>query len=105
MVDIHDDFDAWRKGQEIRSQSPKTIIIALKPDIKTLIEEGHSLKALWRYFTDRKKLSCSYEAFLRNVKKYIIQESLSGKNEQGKKSEVLKDFRNFNPKPDKEDLI
>jgi hypothetical protein len=107
MVDTQEDFDTWRKEKKVRSQSPRAIIIALKPDIKALIEAGHSRKSIWRYFTDREKLTCTYETFLRNVKTHILDESSlvkDGKEKTGK-NEALKNFTQFDPTPNEKDLI
>ena len=72
MVDIYDDFQTWKKGQKRLRQNPKPMILALKPEIERLIKEGNSVKTIWEYFTEREEITCSYEAFVRNVKKHIL---------------------------------
>lgn len=50
-------------------------ILAAKNDIRAAIEAGFVPKDIWADMLDNQRLHCSYDTFLRLVKKFVMPES------------------------------
>ncbi len=71
-----------------------SIFLALRDQIRAAIESGWSVKDVWQLLSDEKKLTVSYQVFLRMVKKHtnykeIKRGARTGKQITGNKTVPL----------------
>jgi CRISPR/Cas system-associated endonuclease Cas3-HD len=107
-----------RIGERVRKTSPcaphanRAIVLALRRDIRTALEDGWSVLAIYQTLHDEGKVSFSYQAFRRHVNRIIVNSAESRHGYSGITKTTRKSSQgtsgtgfNFNPKANKEDLI
>ena len=134
MGKFTDGLEKWAKErdkrQKKRRQDASAVeFLAVKKDVTEAIEAGYSLKTIWEYLKEGKKIRFTYETFRRHIKRFIKsapkdQATLAAKNEADDKRDAStpKADKNepeekekpqlpgtggfkFDAKPNKEDLI
>lgn len=125
MVKFTDELEQWvqereKKYKKKRQDKFAVEFLAVKKNIIEAIDAGYSLKTIWEYLKESRKVTSTYETFRRHVKRFIKLESknykiLAAKNEvltanleteEQKKPQLqgIGGFK-FDAKPNKEDLI
>lgn len=114
MGKFTDGLEKWvqerDKRQKKRRQDASAVeFLAVKKDVTDAIEAGYSLKTIWEYLKEGKKIRSTYETFRRHVKRFIKavpkdQPTLAAKNEADASPATNKqpdDKRDATPKADK----
>ena len=91
MGKFTDGLEKWAKErdklQKKRRQDASAVeFLAVKKDVTEAIEAGYSLKTIWEYLKEGKKIRFTYETFRRHIKRFIKatpkdQPTLAAKNE------------------------
>ncbi len=114
MSDYVKELQAWviQRQQNNRPPNKQEVLatfLGVKTDVEEAINAGYNLKTIWTYLTERNLIAFRYETFLRYVKQYITQTSLTTPptKEKSAKSPPSRDINgfSFNSQPNKEDLI
>lgn len=62
-----------KRNPNVKGQG-RAAFIALKPDIKSALDEGWSAKEIWTLLREEEKISISYSVFLRYIRAYGLKE-------------------------------
>jgi len=62
-------------------------ILASKKEILSLLKEGFKIKAIYRFFVEMEKVSCSYDTFRIHVNK-VLNEQLANNNNFNAKNSI-----------------
>ena len=72
-----DELSEWLsshpKKKERLSKSGKIAFLAVKDDVKTVLDDGYTMLVVWEHMSDSGKLKCSYNTFCNHVHRYIRQ--------------------------------
>ena len=78
-----DDLSEWLDSHpEIRQglgNGVKIAFLAVKDDVKTALDAGYPMTAVWKYMRDTGKLTCNYKTFSTYTHRYIRQPADEGK--------------------------
>lgn len=107
-----------RIGERVRKGSPsaphanRAIVLALRRDIQTALDDGWSVLAIYQTLHDEGKVNFSYQAFRRHVNRIFFNnaESRHGCSGTTKSAQKISQRTSgtgfsFNANPDKEDLF
>lgn len=92
----------------------KVIFLAVKNDVKEALDAGYSAKTIWADMVESKRITFCYATFMNYVNKLILQPQIEKiiSEENLTKPETNKTTKpttpagfNFNPIPNKEELI
>lgn len=98
--------------------------LAVRADVQEAIAAGYAVKTIWEHLNETGKIPCRYETFLKHVRRHITTDTSAGikprpvqpqgstaqgqvKKPPSSKAEAPPSIGvfNFNPKPNKEDLL
>ncbi|HHF0488620.1 TPA: TraK family protein [Vibrio antiquarius] len=114
MSDYVKELQSWVIQRQKNNRSPNNqevlaTFLGVKTDVEEAINAGYNLKTIWTYLTEKNLIAFRYETFLRYVKQYITQTSMTTPptKEKSEKSLPSRDINgfSFNSQPNKEDLI
>ena len=101
-----------RKTSSSAPHANRAIVLALRGDIRTALEDGWSVLAIYQTLHDEGKVSFSYQAFRRHVNRIFFNNAESRHGYSGITKTTRKSSQgtsgtgfSFNPNPDKEDLF
>ncbi|MET0028523.1 MAG: TraK family protein [Candidatus Thiodiazotropha sp.] len=104
--------DRARKTSSCTPHANRAIVLALRRDIQTALDDGWSVLAIYQTLQDEGKVNFSYQAFRRHVNRIFLnnvesRRGCSGTTKTAKKSSqsTSRQGFSFNPNPDEEDLI
>lgn len=101
-----------RKGSPSAPHANRAIVLALRSDIQTALDDGWSVLAIYQTLHDEGKVNFSYQAFRRHVNRIFLGNTdprdgrgsstrATQRNTQGKSGRGF----SFNTNPDEEDLF
>lgn len=111
-----DQLSDWIKQRDATARDRNLVaFLAVRDDVRAALNAGYTVKTIWCNLHDSKRITVSYTAFLRYVKKLIIpspiarpeipsQESTAAMSRPGTKPDKPAGFI-FNPTPKKEELL
>ncbi|WP_367903524.1 TraK family protein (plasmid) [Xanthomonas oryzae pv. oryzicola] len=105
-----DELAAWiekRATKKRRQDAAAVAFLAVRGDVKAAMDSGYAVTTIYEHMRETGRVKCSYETFRKHVQRFIKQEGGSKpKAPEPKKPEPagIAGF-NFNPKPNKEDLL
>jgi hypothetical protein len=68
------EFHEWveaRNAKKRLQHAARVEFLAIKNEVASYIEEGHSLQIVWEYFSEKGAIRCQYGAFRKHVVRYI----------------------------------
>jgi Family of unknown function (DUF5338) len=102
---------AWVSGSEgIKRQDKNTVaFLAVQEDVRLARDAGYTLKTIWEHLSVSGRITCSYDTFRRNVRRYlgIEREATQQEGQMDKtnlKPKSSSGFR-FDSTPRKEEII
>lgn len=66
-----------KSGNKYKKDKNIIDFLAIKNQIEELLNNNHSIKIIYEYLFDTKKISCSYITFYRLVKQHITEKNTS----------------------------
>lgn len=90
--------------------------LAVRADVQEAITAGYAVKTIWEHLNETGKIPYRYETFLKHVRRHITTDTSAGikpRPVQPQSSTTEVEVKkppstgvfNFNPKPNKEDLL
>ena len=92
--------DKYAKSATGKRAQIRNEILLRGDEILAEIAKGWSARAIWEVLTDTKEITCSYKTFVGHVRRLQLKASASAAVTPKKE----KNF-NWNPTPNKEDLV
>lgn len=70
---ITDELAEWVASKEAprRQDAQAVAFLAIRADVITALDAGYSMKTVWDFLREKGRITSSYEAFRRHVKKHI----------------------------------
>lgn len=103
-----DQLGDWVKQRDATARDRNLVaFLAVRDDVHAALDAGYTAKTIWSNLHDSKRITVSYTAFLRYVKKFVIRtppESPEPASSPGAKPEKPAGFV-FNSTPKKEELL
>jgi len=123
-----DELAAWiekRAAKKRRQDAAAVAFLAVRVDVKAAMDSGYAVTTIYEYMRETSRVKCSYETFRKHVRRFIKAPPVApvsvspSANDQIKREKLdqwtAKKLRvpeptgisgfNFNPNPNKEDLL
>jgi hypothetical protein len=92
-------LEEWVKGRDTpRSDMNLVRFLAVRDDVSAAVASGFAVKTIWTNMLEAGRIDCSYQTFLRYVKRYVLRPDLQpDKVASGPKAATRVDDRKIVP--------
>jgi len=79
MTNLINDFKNWAK--EDKKSAQKLVLLKHREQILALLDEGFSIKLIYKYFIEHKLITCGYDNFRKHINNLKINYSIANDKE------------------------
>lgn len=110
-----EELAAWvRESRTNRPRQDTNMVafLAIRADVQEAIAAGYAVKTIWEHLNETGRIPYRYETFLKHVRRHITSDTIAGSKPRSVQPQKIERKEppsvggfNFNPKPQKEDLV